>query len=275
MVASSRHRSPTGSRQHIEMMRNVFLVGCIVGFLPILLNGQNPAPLIPQADSNGRAFSNAQIAEAIKNSGLTEAQVRARLQAAGFDPKLADPYFQNAAADPRGLVDQNFAMTLRALGIVDTVDINSGAKLQEDTAVSVRDAAGPTRRAEGTTGPFGKVFFSSGTTAFDAISGGPVDASYRLGVGDQIQLVITGDMEMAYGLDVRRDGTVLVPQIGQIPIAGLTLEAARASIKQRAGRVYNLIDEGRARVDLTVSRVRSNQVFVVGEVERPGSYQVN
>lgn len=264
-------------------MRKLFLVGWAVCFAPVLLVAQNPTPSANQrADTAGRPPSNAEIADAIKNSGLTEAQVRARLQAAGFDPKLADPFFRNgvagnlaASTDPRGAVDQSFANTLRALGIVDTVAFGGARGLQGDTAQSSPANLASTERSRAGSGPFGKTFFSSATTAFDAMVSGPVDASYRLGVGDQVQLVITGDMELAFGLDIRRDGTVLVPQIGQIPIAGLTLEAARTSIKQRAGRVYNVIDEGRARVDLTVSRVRTNQVYVVGEVERPGSYQVN
>ena len=260
-------------------MRRLFLLGWAICVVPGLLFAQNPA-LAAQLDSPGKTFSNAEIAAAIRNSGLTEAQVRARLQAAGFDPNLADPYFQNRvagdlnpSANPRGVVDAGFANTLKALGILDTVAINNARRVGEDGAVS-GNPRGPSSQVAPNS-PFGKAFFSSGTTAFDAVTGGPVDASYRLGVGDQVQLIITGDMEAAFALDVRRDGTVLVPQVGQIPIAGLTLEAARASIRQRAGRVYNVIDEGRARVDLTVSRVRTNQVFVVGEVERPGSYQVN
>jgi polysaccharide biosynthesis/export protein len=264
-------------------MQRVFLFGWATCFAPVVLCAQNPAPVMQQApDTSGRSFSNAEIAQAIRNSGLTEAQIRARLLAAGFDPKLADPFFQGGAAgslaastDPRGTVDQSFANTLRALGIVDTVAINSARRLQEDTANLGRNGPFTTANGVGPSSPFGKVFFSGATTAFDAVTAGPVDASYRLGVGDQVQLVITGDMEAAFGLDVRRDGTILVPQIGQIPIAGLTLEAARATVRQRAGRVYNVIDQGRARVDLTVSRVRSNQVFVVGEVAKPGSYQVN
>lgn len=264
-------------------MRRIFLLGWAVGFIPVLVSAQNPSPTATQQPVGGKTFSNAEIADAIRNSGLTEAQVRARLQAAGFDPNLAAPFFRNgvsgnlsASADPHGAVDQGFANALKALGIIDTATVGSAQRFYpEDTAQSSRSALAPAIAMSGSTGPFGKSLFSSGTTAFDAVAAGPVDASYRLGIGDQLQFIVTGDMEVALGLEVRRDGTVLIPQIGQVSVAGLTLEAARASIKQRAARVYNVIDEGRAHVDLTVSRVRSNQVFVVGEVERPGSYQTN
>jgi len=266
------------------MMRRILLVGWTVGFLPVSTIAQNPSSTATQqVGVSGRTYSNAEIAETIRNSGLTEAQVRARLQAAGFDPNLATPFFQNGvsgnigpSADPRGVVNQGFASALKALGIIDTTLVANVQKLfSEDTVPSSRNGLEAPLVTSTTAGPFGKSLFSSGTTAFDAVSAGPVDASYRLGIGDQLQFIVTGDMEVALALDVRRDGTVLIPQIGQVPVAGLTLEAARTNIKQRASRVYNLIDEGRARIDLTVSRVRNNQVFVVGEVERPGSYQVN
>ena len=261
-------------------MRIPALCCCLVGSLPLVSLAQNPVP-VPRQDTAAvvSPFSNSQIADAIKNSGLTEAQIRARLSAAGFDPKLADPYFpragspDSASVSPRGLADPGFVGALEALGIIDTVSTPSSAL--EDSSGLPKPTLPRSKEAPGSIGLFGKSLFEGSTTAFDPITAGPVDASYRLGVGDQLQLVITGDMEMAVGLNVRRDGTVLVPQIGQISVAGLTLEAARTAIKQRAGRVFSIIDEGRARVDLMVSRVRNNQVFVVGEVERPGSYQVN
>jgi len=278
-------RRSVGPPTQTTIMHRVVLISCLVGGLPFICIAQNPVPT-PVQDSAifGRSYSNSQIADAIKNSGLTEAQIRARLLAAGFDPKLADPYFRTgangegggAAAGANVPANPGFVTALEALGIIDTVSTGGGNQnTVEDTAQLTRGTA---VRAPGMAGGvplFGKTLFSGGTSEFDPVAAGPVDASYRLGVGDQLQLVITGDMEMAVALNVRRDGTVLVPQIGQVAVAGLTLEAARTSIKQRAVRVFNVIDEGRARVDLMVSRVRNNQVFVVGEVERPGSYQVN
>lgn len=232
--------------------------------------------------AGGTTATTADVAAAIRNSGLTEAQVRARLQAAGFDPRLADQFFQTgsqavgARTGNGGLVDPGFAVALKSLGLLDGLS-DTAPNMPDSTNPGGRDDSGAqTAPAAGRAlGLFGKNVFSGGTTAFDPLLAGPVDAGYRLGVGDQLQLIITGDVEQAYALEVRRDGTVFVPQIGQVTVAGLTVEAARSNIKQRAGRVYSVVEEGRAHVDLTVSRVRNNQVFVVGEVERPGSYQIN
>jgi len=68
---------------------------------------------------------------------------------------------------------------------------------------------------------------------------------------------------------------VVLPQVGQISLAGLTLDAARALLKERMGRSYSGLNTGEARLDLSIARIRSNVVFAIGEVEQPGAYQVN
>lgn len=224
------------------------------------------------AAAMGRSVSNAQIAEAIKNSGLSESQIRARLQAAGFDTRLADPFFTGSAGNPAAAVDPSFVSALQSLGILDLTDLPDETRI--DTQLEGR-TADSTRSGTTASLIFGKSIFRSGSSAFDPVAAGPVDAAYRLGYGDQLQLVITGDMEMAAALSVRRDGSVVIPQIGQIAVAGLQLESARALVTSRAAQVFGVVRAGKAHVDLSVARVRSNQVFVVGEVERPGSYQVS
>lgn len=273
------------------------MTGVMLCVLPAVLLSQNPAPSTPAAAppvtvpggrtaaqdaaaAAGKTVTNAEIVEAIKNSGLTEGQVRARLQAAGFDAKLADPFFStglssgsSAASNARSSADPGFVNALQSLGIISSAEAEQAKKPDQDENTNKKSPD----KVVGTpaSGVFGKEVFSGFPSSFDPVAAGPVDASYRLGVGDQLQYVVTGDMEVAQGLEVRRDGTVVLPQVGQVAIAGLTLEAARTLLSVRAGRVYSPIATGKARIDLSVSRVRSNQVFVVGEVERPGAYQLS
>ncbi|MEP7001946.1 MAG: hypothetical protein ABI969_15770, partial [bacterium] len=51
---------------------------------------------------------------------------------------------------------------------------------------------------------FGLSVFDAQTTQFDPNLAGPVDANYRLGPGDRIVLILTGDAERSYTLDVTR-----------------------------------------------------------------------
>jgi hypothetical protein len=125
---------------------------------------------------------------------------------------------------------------------------------------------------------FGLDLFRGRTTQFDANLAGPVDANYRLGPGDRLVLLVTGDVEAAHTLDVTREGFVVVPQVGQLYVANLTLGQLEDLLFTRLRRVYSGIGRGpnaRTRFSVSVARLRTNQIFVVGDVERPGSYRVS
>ena len=126
---------------------------------------------------------------------------------------------------------------------------------------------------------FGMDLFSQrNASQFDANLAGPVDQSYRLGPGDRLVLILTGDVEQAYTLDVTREGFVVIPQVGQINVANLTLAQLEDLLYVRLGRSYSGIRRGAnasTRFSITVARLRTNQIFVVGEVSRPGSYRVS
>jgi polysaccharide biosynthesis/export protein len=219
----------------------------------------------------GRPVTPREITDAIARSGLSPAQVRARLQDAGYDPTLADPFLSGSATGQSSTEQaSSFGEALRALGLLSAVSTLGDPTA--DTTVVEDSSAVPERR--GRLVVFGKDMFTRGNN-FDPVTAGPVDASYRLGAGDQVQLVLTGQVELAYQLEVRRDGTILVPQIGQISVAGLTLEAARTVVRRAASRPFSGVSGGTIRVDLSVSRIRTNSIFVIGEVEKPGTYQVS
>lgn len=226
----------------------------------------------------GRDVSNADIVEAIRRSGMSEAQVRARLQQSGYDPRLADPYYSGEVpADKRASGNAAFVDALRSIGLLDPV--TEQASNQDEIDLSTR--ALPPSKTKRSTGKhdavtvFGKDIFSANSLAFEPPVAGTVDAGYRLGAGDQLQIVMTGQVENAYQVDVRRDGSVILPTVGQVSLAGLSLEGARAAVRRYASRVYSGIDEGKINVDVTVSRIRTNVVYVIGEVERPGAHQVS
>lgn len=236
--------------------------------------------------SSVKPVSGQDVFDAILQSGLTPQEIRQRLQAAGYDPRLADAYLNGTPSSQSALSQSRppaaFIEALRSLGILrpltyssdqSTLDVNPEAS--DIAGASSNASINPREEGSGELRPFGKTLFGRTSTVFDPVSSGPIDASYRIGAGDQLQVVITGSVEAAYQLEVRRDGTIVIPQVGQISIAGLTLDAARSLVRQRAARSYSGLGNGETSLDLSVARVRSNVVFVTGEVERPGAYQVN
>jgi polysaccharide biosynthesis/export protein len=125
---------------------------------------------------------------------------------------------------------------------------------------------------------FGLENFRRRTTLFDANLTGPVDAGYRLGPGDHLVLVLTGDVEAAYQLEVTREGFIVIPQVGQLHVNNLTLADLEDLLYARLGRVYSGVRRGpgaTTRFSISPARLRSNQVFVHGDVLRPGSHRIS
>jgi protein involved in polysaccharide export with SLBB domain len=125
---------------------------------------------------------------------------------------------------------------------------------------------------------FGLDFFRRSTTLFNPNMAGPVDANYRVGPGDELVLVLTGDVEASYQLQVTRQGFIVVPQVGQIAVNGMTLGQLTDVLYNRLGRVYSGVTRGAGattQFSITPAKLRSNMVFVVGDVMAPGAYQVS
>jgi polysaccharide export outer membrane protein len=136
------------------------------------------------------------------------------------------------------------------------------------------------RRADADSGftIFGLETFRRPTTLFDPNLTGPVDANYRLGPGDRLVLVLTGDVEAAYELEVNREGWVVIPQVGQISVNNLTMGELQDLLYARLGRVYSGVRRGpgaTTRFSISPARLRSNQVFVHGDVLNPGAHRVS
>ena len=122
---------------------------------------------------------------------------------------------------------------------------------------------------------FGLEFFRRPTTVFNPNMPGPVDANYRVGPGDELVLVLTGDVEASYQLQVTRQGFIVVPQVGQISVANLTLGQLNDVLYDRLGRVYSGVRRGAGATthgSITPAKLRSNMVYGVGDVMAPGAY---
>ena len=238
----------------------------------------------------GRQVTNDEIANAIRQSGLTTQQIRSRLQQAGLDPAMMDPFVGGSSGMPGAPGDtapQGFFTALQSLGLAGSLgerltpgtglDAMTAALAQNPLISRTMDITLPTGHLAGAGAyeVFGKSLFVTQSSLFDPVTSGPVDPSYRIGAGDQLQIVLTGEVEAAYQVEVRRDGTFILPQVGQLSLAGLTVEGARGVFKQRATRVYSGIASGRTSVDMSIAQIRSITVFVAGEVEAPGGYQVS
>src|SRR5206468_6837785 len=102
---------------------------------------------------------------------------------------------------------------------------------------------------------FGVDVFRRGRTQFLPLLAGPVPPDYKLGPGDQLVLILTGQVETAYSLQVTREGFILIPQVGQLYVSNLTLQQLRDVLYARLGKVYSGVRRAGAttRFDISVS----------------------
>jgi protein involved in polysaccharide export with SLBB domain len=120
--------------------------------------------------------------------------------------------------------------------------------------------------------------FRGSSSRFEPTLAGGVGPDYRLGPGDVLAVILTGEVERAYSLDVSREGFVLIPQVGQVYVANLTITQAQDVLFSRLRQSYSSLSRspnGPTRLFVTVARLHTNQIFVIGEVRTPGSYRIS
>ena len=118
--------------------------------------------------------------------------------------------------------------------------------------------------------PFGYDLFEGVPSTFAPVSDIQVPVDYIVGPGDTLKIQLYGNEPSHYELTVERDGRVNFPKLGPIMVSGMTFDAARAAVEQSVAK--QLIG---TRVSVTMGELRSIRVFVLGEVEKPGSYTVS
>src|SRR5260370_12666600 len=190
----------------------------------------------------------------ISQSGLTADQIRSRLSASGYPSTLLDAYLSQSAGSTTLVPGSQELAALQALGL----PALTNPVLSTDTGL-VRSAR--TAPSE----VFGVDVFQRTTTQFLPLLAGPVPPDYKLGPGDNLVLILTGDVELTYSLPVTPDGFVLIPQVGQVHIANLTLDQLRDVLYSRLGRGYSGVKRGAnapTRFAVTVANIRANPVSV-------------
>jgi protein involved in polysaccharide export with SLBB domain len=98
----------------------------------------------------------------------------------------------------------------------------------------------------------------------------PLGPDYVIGSGDTLTINMWGGMTQSISRVVDRDGRILLPDAGSLDVAGLPLQKAEGLIGAALKKQYRDVQ-----ATVTVSRLRSVRVYVVGDVQRPGGYDIS
>ena len=96
---------------------------------------------------------------------------------------------------------------------------------------------------------------------------GPVQ-EYRVGAKDVLKVTVWGHEDLSRLVVISADGTFQFPLIGDVRVAGLTPGAVETLLRDLLGKDYLVNPQ----VSVSVQEYRSQRVFVLGEVEKPGTY---
>tara|TARA_X000000368_G_scaffold407541_1_gene387098 strand:- start:5286 stop:7094 length:1809 start_codon:yes stop_codon:yes gene_type:complete len=117
---------------------------------------------------------------------------------------------------------------------------------------------------------FGSNFFNSYQSTFAPINQLNFSADYILDVGDVLNIQSLGTASMGGSKDkivVARDGSVNIPKVGQINVAGLAYNEAISSIKEFAKSKYLNMD-----LYINLEQARDMSILLIGNATKPGIY---
>jgi protein involved in polysaccharide export with SLBB domain len=109
------------------------------------------------------------------------------------------------------------------------------------------------------------------TNPFAALESVPVPANYVLSPGDQITVKIYSPaLDIDQGYTINKDGTITLPKIGPVQLAGTKAGELEATLKNYLGRILTNFN-----VYATVGQLKGIEVYVVGQTAKPGKYIVS
>jgi len=117
---------------------------------------------------------------------------------------------------------------------------------------------------------FGANLFRNVPSTFAPADNVPVTAEYVIGPGDEIQVRAWGQIDVDVSSIVDRTGAIDVPKVGSINVAGIRFSDLNAYLKTVFGRTYRNFQ-----LTASLGRLRSIQIYVVGQARRPGTYTVS
>ena len=112
------------------------------------------------------------------------------------------------------------------------------------------------------------LFKSKGSFQAQGIIAAPKD--YVLGPGDELSINFSGSIQAIKKVSINREGNIFLRELGTISLSGLTFNESSEKLKN----VTEASLIGTA-VEISLSRLRTIQVFVLGNSKNPGSYNLS
>jgi polysaccharide biosynthesis/export protein len=201
-----------------------------------------------------------------QESGMSEEQIISIAATKGYTASDISKFKDriNKIQSPKNTTNTNSQVASRG---VDSTQIISSNKTRNESVV---DKAAEERRSK----IFGLNIFNNQTLNFEPNLNIATPKNYILGTNDEISIDITGYAYAHYESKVSPDGTIKIENLSPIFVAGQTLEQAKTKITQRLKSIFGGLGSKGLNADVSLTKIRSISVTVIGEAVFPGTYTV-
>lgn len=126
---------------------------------------------------------------------------------------------------------------------------------------------------------FGFTLFQNSSLTFAPNLNIPTPENYRIGPGDELLVDLWGNTQQFFRLSVSPEGSVKPDRLGPIFVNGLSIKEATAKIIERMSRIYSGLkgingNEPLISYQVSLGKIRTIQVEVIGDIEKPGLYSL-
>jgi protein involved in polysaccharide export with SLBB domain len=121
---------------------------------------------------------------------------------------------------------------------------------------------------------YGSEIFTNATLNFEPNQSLATPASYLLGPGDELEIILYGMQQFQQTVRVSKEGFVTLPNIGNVKVGGLQFAAALEMLKKHCGAIYTSLKSGASELSVSLTNFKTIQVTIIG-AKNPGNYNVS
>ena len=117
---------------------------------------------------------------------------------------------------------------------------------------------------------YGHDVFSGYSNDFNFYDSLPLGDNYKIKIGDRLKITLFGGFTLDQVMEVNMTGSIILENIGEFQLVGLTYKEASSKIKDEISKKYVGTE-----AYISLDQVRSKQIFALGNVKTPGTYALN
>ena len=235
-------------------MKRIFLVSCFTLFT-LFSFGQEFLKGKDLSQIKAAQFSEAEIA-----------QIGKELKANQMTLEQAEPL-----ALAKGMSATEFAQLKVRLETTGSQQKLQKEKTVVNSKLVIKDTVRLTKKKNDV---FGSELFTSKSLSFEPNQNMPTPPNYVLGPGDQLDINVYGVQQFGYSGTISKNGTINIPNIGEVFLSGIAFEAAKNKLQKQIGKIYSTLAGNGSKLSVSVSNYRTILVTIIG-AQQSGNYRLS